>query len=248
VLCHHVHRAILNNILTRLNSVCLYTCVRRVQAGSQHVYTSLIETMSRRPEGTDGSDWSYREIIEDRYKRMAVNMSATLLLHQVQSGMVLLKIVWYMIPFFMEDRYPEPFMYAFLVFMVVGNFCFYAGKPRGRSVLPLMKVAALMVMATAAMHFVGLWKYHLLDPKTKQISRRVYKLLRDRGTITSPAYLNIFTVLEAILDAGVGLSAGLCFFTFNNWVRDAMDVVKEREERNKAVPIRPPPGAVKKRK
>ncbi|GLI65247.1 hypothetical protein VaNZ11_008734 [Volvox africanus] len=204
--------------------------------------------MSRRPEGTDGSDWTYREIIEDRYKRMAVNMSATFLLHQVQSAMMLLKIAWYMIPFFIEDRYPEPFMYAFLVFLVVGNICFYAGKPRGRCVLPLMKVAALLVMGTAALHFVALWRYHLLDPKTKHISRRVYKLLRDRDTISSPAYLNIFTVFEAILDAAVGLSAGLCFFTFNNWVKDAMDVVKEREERNKAVPVRPPPGAVKKRK
>ncbi|EFJ48175.1 hypothetical protein VOLCADRAFT_117681, partial [Volvox carteri f. nagariensis] len=199
-------------------------------------------------EGTDGSDWSYREIIEDRYKRMAVNMSATFFLHQMQSGMLLLKIAWYMIPFFMEDRYPDPFLYFLVAFLLIGNICFYAGKPRGRCVLPLMKVAALLVMGTVALHFVALWRYHLLDPKTKQISRRLYKQLKDQGTITAPSWLSVFTVSEAILDAAVGLSAGLCFFTFNNWVKDAMDVVREREERNKAVPVRPPPGAVKKKR
>ncbi|GLC37196.1 hypothetical protein PLESTB_000990300 [Pleodorina starrii] len=208
--------------------------------------------MPLRPEGTDGSDWSYREIVEDRYKRMAVNMSATFFLHQVQSAVLLLKLAWYLIPVFVEERQPDTFIYPFLVCLVVGNICFYAGKPRGRCVLPLMKVAALLVMCTAGLHFVGLWRYHLLDPKTKQVTRRLFKHLKDTGAISSPTWLTVFVALETVLDGAVGLSAGLCFFAFNNWVRDAMDVVREREERNKAaaeaVPIRPPPGALKKRR
>lgn len=61
-------------------------------------------------------------------------------------------------------------------------------------------------------------------------------------------WLTVFTTAETVMDAGVGLASGLCFFTFNNWVRDAMHMMKEREERNKTVAFRAPPGVVKKRK
>ncbi|GFR43812.1 hypothetical protein Agub_g4937 [Astrephomene gubernaculifera] len=189
--------------------------------------------MPPRPEGTDGSDWSYREVVADRYKRMAVNMSATFFMHQVQSAVLVLKLLWYLFPVVAEERRPDPFFFALLAFLVVGNICFYAGRPRGRCVLPLMKVAALLVMATLGLHFVSLWKYHLLEPKTSQYGRRLYKLLRDRGTLESPTWLTVFTAAEGVLDAALVAAAGTCFFIFNNWVRDAMQAAKERQQRGK---------------
>ncbi len=47
-------------------------------------------------------------------------------------------------------------------------------------------------------------------------------------------WLTAFTWLEAGLDVFMMLGPGLCFYTFNEWVKDAMDAVKEREKRSKA--------------
>ncbi|KXZ51332.1 hypothetical protein GPECTOR_13g819 [Gonium pectorale] len=163
-------------------------------------------------------------------------MSATFFLHQVQSFFVFLKLCWYLIPVVYEGRRPEAFAYVLLVFLVAGNIAFYAGRPRGRCILPLMKVAALLVMGTLGMSFVGLWKYHMLDPKTHHYSRRLYRVLRDEGRVTSPAWLDAFTTAETALDLAVVATVGYCFFTFNNWVRDAMEAVKQREARSSQAP------------
>lgn len=47
-------------------------------------------------------------------------------------------------------------------------------------------------------------------------------------------WLTAFTWFEALLDVFMMLGPGLCFYTFNEWVKDAMDAVKEREKRSKA--------------
>ncbi|KAG2488676.1 hypothetical protein HYH03_012837 [Edaphochlamys debaryana] len=202
----------------------------------------------RRPEGTDGSDFSYREVIEDRYKRMAVNMSATLLLHQIASGLALLKVIYMLTPMWTDGGRVEPFAYVLTGLIVTSNLCFYAGKPRGRCVLPLMKVAALTILAITGMHVLSVWKYHMLDAKTQQISRRVYKHLRDNDSATKPWVLDALVLAESVLDAATFIGGGVCFFVFNNWVRDAMESVKERKQREAATaaaaaPIRAPPGA-----
>ncbi|KAG2438803.1 hypothetical protein HXX76_005344 [Chlamydomonas incerta] len=190
--------------------------------------------MPPRPEGTDGSDWSYREVIEDRYKRMAVNMSATLLLHQVQSLAVILKLAWSAIPLYIAEGSPNHFFWAVLVLLVAGNLFFYMGKPRGRCVLPYMKVAVTCVLMTLALTFIGIWKMYMLDPKTSLLSRRLFKYLKDQGRVSSTKALDTLTTVEGVVDAAVLAACGICFFVFNNWVRDAMEVVKERDARNKA--------------
>lgn len=46
--------------------------------------------------------------------------------------------------------------------------------------------------------------------------------------------LDTFTTIEGLIDAATLAACGVCFFVFNNWVKDAMEVVKERDERIKA--------------
>ncbi|KAG2453340.1 hypothetical protein HYH02_001564 [Chlamydomonas schloesseri] len=190
--------------------------------------------MPPRPAGTDGSDWSYREVIEDRYKRMAVNMSASLLLHQIQSLAVVLKLAWLCIPVYISEGNPNQFLWALLALLVVGNVCFYLGKPRGRCVLPLMKVAASCVLITVSLTFISFWKMYVMEPKTSLYSRRLYKFLKDQGRASSPTTLEVLKTVEGLVDVFVLAGCGVCFFVLNNWVKDAMELVKEREQRNKA--------------
>jgi hypothetical protein len=60
--------------------------------------------------------------------------------------------------------------------------------------------------------------------------------------------LEVLTNVEGLVDVLALGACGTCFYVFNNWVKDAMEVVKEREQRNKAAASSGTPAGQKKRR
>ncbi len=81
---------------------------------------------------------------------------------------------------------------------------------------------------------------HGLHSKVPEEHAYAFSNIHDMNTcpvrcaFPAAKWLTAFTWLEAGLDVFMMLGPGLCFYTFNEWVKDAMDAVKEREKRSKA--------------
>lgn len=187
-----------------------------------------------RPEGTDGSDFSYREQVADRYKRMAIGMSAATFLYTLQGVAILLKVAWVLVPCFLEDT-PAPYViYGYLGLELLGTFMFWAGRPQARTILMNMKIAASCNVMLLALHFVSVYKYHVMDPKFTMYPRRIFKHYRDLGLVETDTLLQILTTLEVTIEIFGFMTLGFSLYVINAWVKDGMAIEVEVKQRNEA--------------
>mmetsp|Transcript_9655 Transcript_9655/g.27620 ORF Transcript_9655/g.27620 Transcript_9655/m.27620 type:complete len:214 (-) Transcript_9655:161-802(-) len=177
--------------------------------------------MANRPSGTDGSDFQYRQVIHNKYKkRAAAKRTVTVTTYLVLPSHII-RALWQCFPIWIgvgdATTYTWPILAGALVSVIL-QLAGLSTKPQPSHRI-LMVSNVIMVFVTVASILV-FWLYHTMAPKHQLYPELgAQYLMKSYGwqyTTVQP----VLTTVEAISDIlSIGFS-GLCSLLTFNYVMD----------------------------
>ncbi|KAL4434165.1 hypothetical protein ABPG75_000606 [Micractinium tetrahymenae] len=182
----------------------------------------------------DGSDWSYRMVIEDRYKRMAVMRRTIRISAIVQLVYICVRTLWHSIPFLTGEppltRSTEFIFYAGVALFLLRAWAFGFGKAHRERLGAIMLYSLASMLLTAEIVLV-FYMYHV-DANMmgrgagKQYPQMLARHYAPRLGLPAATVVLAAQWFERILDVAGILAGGL-----NVWV--TKEYVMEKKEQKK---------------
>eukprot|EP01025_Chloroclados_australasicus_P069190 TRINITY_DN971_c0_g1_i2.p1 TRINITY_DN971_c0_g1~~TRINITY_DN971_c0_g1_i2.p1 ORF type:complete len:183 (+),score=4.03 TRINITY_DN971_c0_g1_i2:88-636(+) len=120
----------------------------------------------RRPVGTDGSDYSYRMVIESRYKNMATFRKYAKVFFYLQFLIVGVKLAWSMAPF-LQGQQPPYWVYIMPAAEIIAVILYQQGGMGGnKESMTFLMLYNVILGIMAVLHVILTYVYYTLPPFT----------------------------------------------------------------------------------
>uniref|UniRef100_A0A061SBP3 Uncharacterized protein n=1 Tax=Tetraselmis sp. GSL018 TaxID=582737 RepID=A0A061SBP3_9CHLO len=180
-----------------------------------------------RPEGTDGSDHEYRQVIHDRYKQRALAKKRIKTLTWLLVPAHILRLLLHCIPIFINVGDATTGSY-YIAFAAILSFLIQLGgistKPQpSHRALMLSNIIMALVLVADVMTF---WLYHTMAPKRLLYPELVAKYFMRRKKWPKAMVRNVVATVEASVSLfAIGITGACVWITYSY----VMDISGKRE-------------------